>query len=112
MRTGKVAIQKDILIFVAADDVKTFKCCHIGYLTGFLLVMPNFATAIQGVITINDKDGYLLYTSGNIAENGTTLTNPTNNIPVGIDDVITLTLNDVAGLGGGTVVSKLYVEVK
>ncbi len=106
----KVISQKDIVAFETADQVLTFKCAHIGYLTDFLLVIPNFTTAASLIVTINDKDTYLIYTSASINDNQTVLTHLTNKLAVGIDDVIKLTLNAASG-GAHTVVSKLYIEV-
>ena len=109
---GKIARQPVTLVYGATDTVKTFKVQQNGYLRDFSLDIANFATAATLVVTINDKNGKLWYTSAAINKNQEIVTHPTNAVPVDYDDVVTITLNAAAGVGGGNIEAVLAIEVK
>lgn len=107
----KMAMQSVTLVFAAADTVKTFTVSQNGYLTDFSMTIPNFTTAASLVVTINDKDSRLWYTSASINDNQSINTHPTNRIPVDIGWVVTVTLNAASG-GAHNILMGLAVEVK
>ena len=100
------------LTFATADTVMSALPRVEGLLWQITVVLPNFTTAATAILTITDKDGYNIYTSGSLAKNGTHLCRtPTSTFPVPIDSgcTFTLTLNDQAG---GAHVAEVVAWVK
>ena len=101
------------LTFADADTVKSALPRVEGLLWQITVVLPNFATAATAVLTITDKDGYNIYTSGSLAKNGTRQCfAPTSTFPVPIDSGCTfaLTLNAGAGTNGGVAEVVAWVD--
>ena len=72
------------------------------------MVQPNYTTAVSGILTIKDKDGYTLYTGDSKNENTTAVVTGLT-VPMDYGYTITLTLNAAAG-GTHDAVVKLYIE--
>jgi len=92
------------LVYATADTVKSAKPQVEGLLWQITVVQPAFTTARTAVLTITDKDGYVIYTSGTLNYNATTnlfSTGVTFPVPIDSGCQFTLTLNAGAG-GSGT----------
>lgn len=101
---------KNVLKYVQAATVATAKSAENGFIKALVYVLPNLTTAVSGVLTIQDKDGHTLYTSGAIAENAVTLVSGLD-IPIDHGFTFTFTLN--AGSGAATeetIYVKAYVK--
>lgn len=102
--------------FDATETVKSVKLSNNGFIKFLVFDLPNFTNAITGVVTILDKDGYTLYTSGSLAENAIATAGAsigaavTGGIPVDYNYTMILTLSGAAGGTGGTAVVKAYIQ--
>jgi hypothetical protein len=79
-----------------------------GFVRSIVYILPNLTTAVSGVLTVYDEDGNLIYTSGTINENTSTLVSSLA-IPIGVNYTTTFTLNAASG-ASDTVTINMYVE--
>lgn len=102
---------KNTFSYGATDSAKSQTLHENGFIKAIVYVLPNFTTAVSGVLTIKDQDGATLYTSAAINENATTVV-ASLNIPVDYQFTTTFTLNDVAGGSGGNAVVTYYINTQ
>jgi hypothetical protein len=104
----RLAQPKLTMAFGTTDSHKSASISENGVMIGYTVVLPNFATAATGVLTILDDDGYTVYTGSAQNKNATSVVMGLT-VPMGENYTATITLN--AGAGSAlTVVLKLYVD--
>lgn len=95
---------KNTLSFGATDQVKSVVLPFTGVIQQIHVRLPDFATAANGVLTLEDSDGYVLYTSSAMNKNTNNNVDTTQYVPANDKMILKLTLNAAAGTGGGDVV--------
>lgn len=90
-----VRTKNRLQIAVAATN-GSFLVSENGMIRAIVYVLPNYTTAVSGVLTLKDTEGDTIYTSGTINENATTLVSSLA-VPVDYGYTATFTLNDVSG---------------
>jgi ABC-type uncharacterized transport system permease subunit len=108
-----VLIQYD---FDATATVITHEVQENGWLQLFKVDLPNFSNSITAVLTIVDRNGYTLYTSGSLTKNQVTTVGDSitaaelGAIPVDYRYTFILTLSGAAGGTGGSAKVALYIK--
>lgn len=97
--------------YAQTDTAKTATMSGFnGMIRSIVYVLPDLTTAVSGVLTFKDNDGNLIYTSGTINENTSTLVSSLA-VPIGDKYTATFTLNAGSGKAGtDTVNIYFYVE--
>lgn len=97
--------------YAQTDTAKTATLTgHNGMIRSIVYILPDLTTAVSGVLTLKDNDGNLIYTSGTINENASTLV---SSLAIPCDDkyTATFTLNAGSGKAGtDTVTINFYIE--
>ena len=104
---------KKTLSFGAAENNKSCTFYDNGFIKSIVLTLPDFATAASATkVEVLDDDGDTIYsnTTGWLED----ATHLITSISVPLDKEYTLkvTLNDVAGTGGGDATVKIYLNTQ
>lgn len=102
---------KAAFAYEQTDTAKTVTLVgYTGMIRSIVYVLPDLTTAVSGVLTFKDNDGNLIYTSGTISENASTLVSSLA-VPCGESYTATFTLNAGSGKAGtDTVNIYFYIE--
>jgi hypothetical protein len=96
--------------FAATGTTQKFRINNSGYITDFILTLPNFTNAVTGTLTIEDDEGNTLYTDAGAprARNGTYVVTGIR-VPVDEGFNFNLTISGVAGGTGGLAKVKAFL---
>jgi hypothetical protein len=93
--------------------VATMGSGRFGWLKTLVVAMPSMSANVSGTATINDEDGYLLYTStNNIMSAAQTWALTGMEIPMVAGSTVTITLGGIPGSAAGASATPLTATVK
>jgi hypothetical protein len=98
------------LSFDADDLTKTFTITANALTHTIIVDTDDFTNASNTVITITNSDSRVIYTSGNCAENATTILS--TETPIVGTNTVTATVSGVLGGTGGDVRVVIYLQAR
>jgi hypothetical protein len=98
---------KKNFVFGAADTVKSSVIAKMGELAYYVVNVPNFTNNVTAVVTFEDADGMVMYTSATFNRNSHNEVKEPTEIPVEDSWTMKVTLSGAPGGTGGTVVVAL-----
>jgi hypothetical protein len=103
-------------VFGAAQTVLTSTLQENGWINVIRVDLPTFTNTVTGVVTITDRDGYVVYASGSLTMGAITAIGDSiaaaelGSVPCDLNYSMTLTLSGVPGGTGGTAKVLMYLK--
>ena len=95
--------------FAATGTELTTLICENGYLTDYVLTVPNFTNNVTATLSILDDNDVTIWTGDAKARNATAVVNSLT-VPVDRNFTLKCTLSGVAGGSGGDVVAQTFIQ--